>query len=146
MRVRSFQLSDATHVTELLQVSLSEECYEDTRRAFARQLSFDSGLIMVMEEEEGEAGIIGVLIGTIDQNLGCIYRVAVHPEHRRRGVGKALVQAMEQRFQQRNVSKIVVAGDEHNKAAMPLYEAMGYAGRMLEAFQKLSIAAVHSLS
>ncbi|GGA50175.1 GNAT family N-acetyltransferase [Paenibacillus physcomitrellae] len=143
MRVRSFQLSDATHVTELLQVSLSEECYEDTRRAFARQLSFDSELIMVMEEE---AGIIGVLIGTIDQNLGCIYRVAVHPEHRRRGVGKALVQAMEQRFQQRNVNNIVVAGDEHNKAAMPLYEAMGYAGRMLEAFQKLSIAAVHSLS
>ncbi|WP_138494942.1 GNAT family N-acetyltransferase [Paenibacillus pinistramenti] len=142
MRVRSFQLSDVTKVTDLLQVSLSEECYEDTRRAFARQLSFDSELIMVVEEEEG---IIGALIGTIDQNLGCIYRVAVHPEHRRRGVGKALVQAMEQRFQQRNVSSIMIAGDEHNKAAMPLYEAMGYAGRMLEAFQKLSIAAVHSV-
>jgi ribosomal protein S18 acetylase RimI-like enzyme len=143
MQVRSFQLSDATYVTELLQVALSEECYEDTRRAFARQLSFDSGLIMVMEEEES---IIGALIGTMDQNTGCIYRVAVHPEHRRRGVGKSLVQAMEQRFQQRNVSNIVVAGDAHNQAAMPLYEAMGYAGRMLEAFQKLSIAAVHSLS
>ncbi|WP_223067027.1 GNAT family N-acetyltransferase [Paenibacillus caui] len=144
MQVRSFQLSDVTHVTDLLRVALSEECYEDTRRAFARQLSFDSELIMVVEEEDS---IVGVLIGTIDrQNLGCIYRVAVHPDHRRRGVGKNLVKAMEQRFKQRNVSKIMVAGDEHNQAAMPLYEAMGYAGRMLEAFQKLSIAAVHSLS
>lgn len=143
MRVRSFQLSDVTLVTELLQVALSEDCYEDTRRAFARQLSFDPELIFVVEEEES---VLGVLIATIDQNMGCIYRVAVHPEHRRRGVGKMLVKATEQRFQQRNISNIVVAGDEHNKAAMPLYEAMGYAGRMLEAFQKLSIAAVHSLS
>jgi hypothetical protein len=47
---------------------------------------------------------------------------------------------MEQRFQQRKVSQIWVAGDEHNKAAMPLYEAMGYgANKILSAFQKLSI-------
>ncbi|AWB43343.1 N-acetyltransferase [Paenibacillus sp. CAA11] len=143
MRVRSFQLSDVNQVTELLQMALSEECYEDTKRAFARQLSYDSELIMVTEVE-GE--IVGALIGTIDQNFGCIYRVAVHPDYRRRGVGKALVTAMEQRFQQRKVSHIMVAGDEHNQAAMPLYEAMGYANRILEAFQKLSIAAVSSLS
>ncbi|MNH95306.1 Acetyltransferase YpeA [compost metagenome] len=143
MRVRSFQLSDASQVMELLQVALSEECYEDTKRAFARQLSWDSELIVVTEVD-GE--IVGALIGTIDQNLGCIYRVAVHPEYRRQGVGKNLVSAMEQRFQQRNVSRIMVAGDEHNLAAMPLYEAMGYAGRILEAFQKLGIAATHTLS
>lgn len=141
MRIRSFQLGDVNQVTELLQMSLSEECFEDTKRAFARQLSYDSELIMVTEVD-GE--IVGALIGTIDHNCGCIYRVAVHPDYRRRGVGKALVKAMEQRFEQRNVSKIMVAGDEHNKLAMPLYEAMGYANRILEAFQKLSIAAVHS--
>lgn len=143
MQVRSFQLSDATHVTNLLQIALSEDCYEDTRRAFARQLSFDPELIVVVEEEEE---VLGVLIATIDQNMGCIYRVAVHPDYRRRGVGKMLVKAAEQRFQQRNISNIVVAGDEHNKLAMPLYEAMGYAGRMLEAFQKLAIATVYSLT
>ena len=30
MHVRSFQLSDASQMTELLQVALSEECYENT--------------------------------------------------------------------------------------------------------------------
>ena len=143
MRIRSFQLSDVIYVTELLQIALSEECYEDTRRAFTRQLSFDPELIMVAEIEES---IVGALIGTIDQNLGCIYRVAIHPEYRRQGVGTTLVQAMEQRFQQRNVNQIVIAGDEHNKAAMPLYEALGYEGRILEAFDKLSIRAVYSMS
>ncbi|MBP1906181.1 GNAT family N-acetyltransferase [Paenibacillus turicensis] len=144
MRIRSFQLSDASQVMELLQVALSEDCYEDTKRAFARQLSWDSELIMIADVEDE---IVGVLIGTIDHNLGCIYRTAVHPEYRRRGVGKGLVTAMEQRFQQRNVRRIVIAGDEHNKAVMPLYEAMGYgANKFLEAFQKLNIAAVQSLS
>lgn len=144
MRIRSFQLNDVNQVLQLLQVALTEECYEDTKRAFARQLSWDSELIMIAEEDEE---VIGVLIGTIDQNTGCIYRTAVHPDYRRRGIGKGLVVAMEQRFQQRNVRRILVAGDEHNKAAMPLYEAVGYgASKFMEAFQKLGIAAVHSMS
>lgn len=143
MRIRSFQLSDANQVMELLQVALSEQCYEDTKRAFARQLSWDSELIMIAEADEE---VVGVLIGTIDQNLGCIYRTAVHPEYRRQGYGKNLVNAMEQRFQQRNVRRIVVAGDEHNKAHMPLYEAMGYgASKFLEAVQSLGIATARSL-
>lgn len=52
MHVRSFQLSDVNSVTELMQIALSEECYKETVKAFARQLSWDSGLIIVAEEEE----------------------------------------------------------------------------------------------
>lgn len=137
MNIRSFQLSDANRVTELLQVALSEDCYENTMGPFARQLSWDSDLIMVAEED-GE--LVGALIGTIDQNQGYIYRIAIHPDARRRGVGKALVKAVEKRFQQRKVTRVWVAGDEHNKAAMPLYEAMGYgANQIMKAFQNLSI-------
>ncbi|MFM9281525.1 GNAT family N-acetyltransferase [Paenibacillus jiagnxiensis] len=139
MRVRTFQLGDASEVTELMQISLSEECYKETIEAFARQLSWDSDLILVAEED-GE--LVGTLIGTIDKNHGCYYRIAIHPDHRRKGIGKALIELMEQRFHQRKVSRIWVAGDEHNQAAMPLYEAMGYgASQILQAFQKLSILA-----
>jgi ribosomal protein S18 acetylase RimI-like enzyme len=139
MRVRTFQLGDASQVTELMQISLSEECYKETIEAFARQLSWDSDLILVAEEDEE---LVGTLIGTIDQNHGCYYRIAIHPDHRRKGIGKALIELMEQRFHQRKVSRIWVAGDEHNQAAMPLYEAMGYgASQILQAFQKLSILA-----
>ncbi|MNI78165.1 putative acetyltransferase [compost metagenome] len=79
--------------------------------------------------------------------MGCIYRLAVHPEYRRQGVGKNLIAGMEQRFQHRKIYRIFVVGDEHNKEIAPLYEAMGYgASKFLEAFQKLGIAAVHSMS
>lgn len=139
MHVRSFQLSDCTSVTELMQVALSEECYRNTMGPFSRQLSWDSELIMVAEEDDE---IVGALIGTIEHNHGFYYRIAIHPDYRRKGIGKALVTMMEGRFQQRKVSGIMIAGDEHNKAAMPLYEAMGYgANKVLQAFQKLSIVA-----
>ncbi|MCQ4087322.1 GNAT family N-acetyltransferase [Saccharibacillus sp. JS10] len=141
MNVRSFQLSDSSRITELLQIALSEECYEKTIGPFSRQLSWDSELILVAEDGDQ---LVGVMIGTIEREMGCYYRVAVHPDYRRQGIGKALVAKLEGRFQQRKVKSIFVSGDEHNSPALPLYEAMGYgANRILNAFQKLSILAVH---
>lgn len=137
MQVRSFQLSDYMRVTQLFQGSLSEACYEETMEAFARQLSWDSDLVLVCEQE-GE--LVGAIIGTIDNNQGCLYRLAVLPEHRRQGIGRNLIAAMQQKFEYRKVSRICVAGDEHNEPILPLYEAMGFgAANILHAFQKLRI-------
>ena len=47
MKIRSFQLSDYRQVAELLEEVLSEECCEETMGAFARQLSWDSELVLV---------------------------------------------------------------------------------------------------
>jgi len=74
MQIRSFQLSDYRYVAELLQEVLSKECCEETMDAFARQLSWDSELVLVATVK-GE--IAGVLIGTIDQYKGYVYRIAV---------------------------------------------------------------------
>ncbi|WP_379127707.1 GNAT family N-acetyltransferase [Paenibacillus sp. sgz500958] len=137
MHVRSFQLSDVSPVTELLQNALSEECFESTMEPFSRQLSWDSDLIVVAEEE-GE--IVGALIGTIEKNHGCYFRIAVHPDYQRRGIGRSLVNAMESRFQARKVSGIFVAVDEHSASVLPLYEAMGYGeDQIFKSVRKLSI-------
>ncbi|WP_313641218.1 GNAT family N-acetyltransferase [Paenibacillus sp.] len=137
MHVRSFQLSDVSPVTDLLQTALSEECFENTIEPFSRQLSWDSDLIVVAEDEDE---IVGALIGTIEKNHGCYFRIAVHPDYRRRGVGRSLVSAMESRFQARKVSDIYLAVDEHNSFALPLYEAMGYSeNQIIKSVRKLSI-------
>lgn len=137
MHVRSFQLSDVGPVTELLQTALSEECFENTIEPFSRQLSWDSNLIVVAEDE-GE--LVGALIGTIEKNHGCYFRIAVHPDYRRKGIGRSLVAALEHRFQARKVSGIFVAVDEHNSFALPLYEAMGYnENQISKSVRKLSI-------
>jgi ribosomal protein S18 acetylase RimI-like enzyme len=139
MNVRSFQLSDYRPVTELLETVLSEECYELTMEAFGRQLSWDSELVLVASVGDEIAGMI---IGTIDNNKGYYYRIAVHPDYQRRGLGKRLIESLRTRFEQRNVTKIMITADEHNEPILSLYESLGYAATdFFRSFQKLSIVA-----
>lgn len=122
MQIRTFQLSDYRLVSELLTVALSEECCEETMSALSRQLSWDSELVLVALKDNE---IAGVMIGTIDQSKGYVYRVAVHPDRRRQGVGRGLVTAMNARFRQRNVHKVFVAVDKHNELLLPFYQSVG---------------------
>jgi ribosomal protein S18 acetylase RimI-like enzyme len=122
MQIRSFQLSDYRSVADLLEKVLSEECCEETMGAFARQLSWDSELVLVAESA---GAIAGVLIGTIDKQRGYVYRIAVYEQYRGKGVGKALVEGMSNRFRQRNVQKILIAVDKHNELLRPFYESLG---------------------
>lgn len=139
MVVRSFQLSDYVRITELLEQVLSGKALEDTMNAFARQLNWDSGLVLVAAEE---GNIIGVMLGTIHGNKGYYYRVAVHPEHQRRGVGSALIQSMKLRFQQRQILHAVVPVDDYNEPLLPMYEKMGCQETDFNrSFGKLSILA-----
>lgn len=125
MIIRSFQLADSSEVTVLLNEVLSETCYKDTMSAFANQLSLDSQLVLVAVENDK---IVGAIIGTVDNDEGYYYRIAVDRQCQRRGIGKRLIQEMKKRFENRKVRKIMVTLDMHNEPLLPLYEKMGYAG------------------
>jgi ribosomal protein S18 acetylase RimI-like enzyme len=139
MYFRSFQLADTYAVTSLLETVLSEECYDQTIEALTRQLTFDSGLVLVASSGER---VTGVIIGTVDNNRGYYYRVAVHPDHRNQGIAKSLIASLRGRFEQRKVSKIMVTADKHNGSVRSLYSSLGFEpGDFDHAFQKLSIVA-----
>ncbi|TVY10193.1 GNAT family N-acetyltransferase [Paenibacillus cremeus] len=135
--VRGFQLSDYVSVTELFRSVLSEDCYEETMAAFANQLSWDSELVMVAVDE---GNVVGIVIGTIDNNNGYYYRIAVGSDHQRRGIGQLLVESLRQKFVQRKVRRILVTVDVHNEVVLPLYEKVGYqADDFSRAAHRLSI-------
>jgi ribosomal protein S18 acetylase RimI-like enzyme len=139
MHVRSFQLSDYALVSQLMENSLSESCFHETMEAFARQLSWDSSLVLIAEDD-GE--IIGAVIGTIDNNNGYYYRIAVDPFHRRKGVGKMLIQTLQERFLERKVNRILIPVDTHNEPVLPLFQSLGFdMNSFTKAFKKLSIVA-----
>src|SRR5690606_3299818 len=112
MHVRSFQLSDYRPVSEMMETVLSEQCYEETMEAFSRQLKWDSELVLVAVQD---TKLVGIIIGTIDRNRGYYYRIAVHPDHQRMGIGKTLIHSLKLRFEQRNVTQILITADEHNE-------------------------------
>ncbi|MCL6457106.1 MAG: GNAT family N-acetyltransferase [Gorillibacterium sp.] len=142
MQIRTFRLSDYLNVNQLLAEVLTETCYNETNSALARQLSWDSELVLVAEEEES---ILGVIIGTIDNNNGYYYRLAVDSQHRRKGIGKKLIQTMEKRFRQRDVNSILIAVDEHGEPQeLSVFDAVGYFERFLPIGRRvLSIANVN---
>ena len=139
MYVRSFQLSDCSAVTSLLGEVLSDDCFDETMDAFANQLSLDSELVLVAEKNEQ---IIGVIIGTIDNNKGYYYRIAVDRHFRRKGVGKMMIQSLRSMFERRNVKKVLVTVDEHNEPILFVYESLGFPDTVnVDAIQKLKIIA-----
>lgn len=138
MNIRSVKLSDYVTIKQLLHNELSEDCYDETIEAFGRQLSWDSDLVLVAEKEQD---IVGVIIGTIDNNKGYYYRIVVAEGYQRQGIGRSLVAVLKNRFEQRNVSKILIAADEHNEYSLPLFQALGYAASdyLKSSIKKLSI-------
>ena len=73
-----------------------------------------------------EGRIVGTIIAAWDGWRGSLYRLAVLPEQRRRGIATALVRQAEQRLATagaRRVSLIVVA---HEEAAAAFWTAAGY--------------------
>jgi len=65
----------------------------------------------LVAEEEGQ--VVGMVRGTYDGSRAVIYLASVHPNHQRRGIGRALVQEIARRFRDRGAGSIavIVPGD-----------------------------------
>jgi ribosomal protein S18 acetylase RimI-like enzyme len=55
-----------------------------------------------------------------------MYRLAILPEHRRRGLGLELVRAGEEHLRQQGARRITALVAEEDRAAVALWRAAGY--------------------
>jgi len=94
----------------------------DSRDAFAAQLA--AGQKVIGLEEDGQ--LIGAVVITHDARKGWINRLAIHPDHRRKGYGARLLAAAEERL--RAMGFRIFAGliEADNKASLALFEKEGY--------------------
>lgn len=92
-------------------------------------LTGEMGYGVVAMNEDGQVlGYGGMLIAPDE---GQITNIAVHPSHRRLGVGHALLSALEQEAQGRGLGQLSLEVRVSNLAAISLYERHGFeaAGR-----------------
>jgi ribosomal protein S18 acetylase RimI-like enzyme len=92
---------------------------DDLRRAVA-----DGPANVLMAEVEGQ--IIGSVIGTFDGWRGNVYRLAVHPNFRRRGIARALVAEVEKRLAHQGAKRITALVEKNHLWATGLWQAVGY--------------------
>jgi len=79
-------------------------------------------LILAMAEDE----IVGTLLGAFDGWRGNMYRLVVHPSHRRQGVGRRLVRHVERVFAGWGVRRITVLIEVDRPWALEFWTAVGY--------------------
>ena len=75
---------------------------------------------------EADQRIVGSLITTFDGWRGNMYRIAVHPDYRRRGIGRALVKEGERCLAKLGVKRITALVEEKHPWAIEFWSDIGY--------------------
>jgi ribosomal-protein-alanine N-acetyltransferase len=81
-------------------------------------------IFFVIEQKE----IIGYIVSCLcDLGLRAeILRIAVHPDHRNKGIAKALIETILLIFSKDNVESVVLEVNSANRSAVKLYEKFGF--------------------
>jgi len=114
---------DLSAVLDLWSRSGAQPTVTDSTESLHSLLAIDPQALLVADLR-GE--LVGTVIAAWNGWRGSFYRLAVHPEHRRRGLASELVREGQQRLRDRGAVRLdaIVAADE--LAAMSFWHAAGY--------------------
>jgi ribosomal protein S18 acetylase RimI-like enzyme len=124
VRLRTFTLDDYDAVRDLWSragpgIHLGRS---DTREEIARKLAHDPDLAVAAELN---GRIVGAVMGGYDGRRGIAYHLAVEPELRGHGLGRALMEELERRFRARGCLKYYLFVTPDNPEAVSFYEHLG---------------------
>lgn len=95
----------------------------DTRAAVEHQLSQAMSVYLGAFQNDD---LIGAVLGTHDGRKGWINRLAVRPERRGQGIGRALVEAVEARLHEQGLEIVAALIEAWNETSFDVFEALGY--------------------
>jgi len=95
----------------------------DTVPDIQRVIAANSALLLLAEIDNRIAGSI---IGTFDGWRGHIYRLAVHPEYRGRGLALELVRQIEEWLKLQGARRLIPLVEKDHADAMGFWKAAGY--------------------
>lgn len=75
---------------------------------------------------DGEGRLLGTAMVGHDGHRGWVYYLAVQPDLRRSGVGRALMQSSEEWLRERGMPKVNLMVRTTNSAAIAFYARLGY--------------------
>jgi ribosomal protein S18 acetylase RimI-like enzyme len=124
MDVRSFANGDAQQVVALWrEVLFDGQPHNAPEHSLRLKLAHDSELLVVAELE---GRIVGTAMGGFDGHRGWIYSVAVRPECQRQGVGRALIERLEELLVASGAPKINLQVRLANDRVVGFYQRLGY--------------------
>ena len=125
LQLRAYDDADEAAVIALWNEGLPDDApHNDPATAIRNKLAVERDLFFVAVEG---GAVVGTVLGGYDGHRGWVYSLAVKPQHRRQGVGSALVHRLEQALAGRGCLKVNLQVRSSNAAVVAFYEKLGYA-------------------
>ncbi len=139
MQIRAFEEGDTEEVVALWRLCGLTRPWNDPRRDIARKLQVQRELFLV-GVEEGNGEVIASIMAGYEGHRGWVNYLAVHPDARGAGHGRALMNEAEALLLARGCPKVSLLVRGENAEARGFYEAIEYQIDDVVAFGKRLIA------
>jgi ribosomal protein S18 acetylase RimI-like enzyme len=123
MQIRTFTPADTGAVIKLWENCGLTRPWNDPHKDIARKLQVQPGLFLV-GEVDGE--VMASAMGGYDGHRGTVYYLAIAPAHQKRGYGKQLMTAVEEKLLAMGCPKLNVLVRGTNTQVVEFYQELAY--------------------
>ncbi|MEE1755445.1 GNAT family N-acetyltransferase [Streptomyces sp. SP18CS02] len=123
LHIRAAEPADLDAVLAFWRIAAEGTSISDDRDGVDRLVARDPQALL-LAERDGQ--LAGTVIAGFDGWRCGLYRLAVHPEHRRQGIGSALLAAAEERFARLGGRRADAMVLDRNELAHRTWQAAGY--------------------
>ncbi|MCO5120220.1 MAG: GNAT family acetyltransferase [Burkholderiaceae bacterium] len=124
MNIRPFAIADEEAVIALWQSCELVRPWNDPRKDIRRKLTTQPELFLVGEVE---GAVVATVMAGFDGHRGWVNYLAVSPEHRRSGFGRAIMDHVEACLKDRGCPKLNLQVRASNHDVLEFYRRLGYA-------------------
>ncbi len=123
MNIRPYEQGDESGVIELWRKCNLVRPQNDPKKDIERKLKVNPELFLVGVEGNK---VIAAAMGGYDGHRGWVYYLGVEPEYRHKGVGRKMMQALEEKLLAMGCPKLNLQVYNDNTGAVRFYEHIGY--------------------
>ncbi|MGO9964479.1 MAG: GNAT family acetyltransferase [Acidimicrobiales bacterium] len=121
--LRSYRPADRDALVSLWSICELTRPWNDPNRDIDRKLARDAENLLVLDDD---GRLIGSVMVGYEGHRGWVNYLAVHPDRRRQGLGRLLMDAAERRLRDLGCPKVNLQVRTSNEAAKDFYRRIGY--------------------